>query len=303
MTIWVFAIGTALLAAALLDVLGSLLGDSGRGGWMTGRLGRLAWRLGAPSRLRGHHRPAVLLGRFIVLGTPTTWIVLLWAGWSLVFASGDGIVDSATAAPAPLGDTVYFTGYTLFTLGNGELRPEGTGWQLATSFATLSGFALLTMAVTYIVPIIQSAGSRRKLAALIARHGTTVDELDRWLGEADGQSVDTMADSIAGITESHATFPALTYLHTPREHRSAPAMVALIGVAAMDHEPKPAVRRLRAAIERYVEFDAHTGDDDRRSLRTELEALRAGDGRPPPGHPSHAPEPPGSEDRSAHRSR
>jgi hypothetical protein len=245
----------------------------------------------------------VLLGRFIVLGTPTTWIVLLWAGWSLVFASGDGIVDSATAAPAPLGDTVYFTGYTLFTLGNGELRPEGTGWQLATSFATLSGFALLTMAVTYIVPIIRSAGSRRKLAALIARHGTTVDELDRWLGEADGKSVDAMADSIAGITESHATFPALTYLHTPREHRSAPAMVALIGVAAMDHEPKPAVRRLRAAIERYVEFDAHTGDDDRRSLRTELEALRAGDGRPPPGHPSHAPEPPGSEDRSAHRSR
>jgi hypothetical protein len=43
-TIWVFAVGAALLTAALLDVLGSLLGDSGRGGWLTGRLGEVSWR-------------------------------------------------------------------------------------------------------------------------------------------------------------------------------------------------------------------------------------------------------------------
>ena len=60
-------------------------------------------------------------GVTILLVSIALWLILTWLGWSLVFAaSANAVVDATTAAPATIGQRVYFAGYTLLTLGNGD---------------------------------------------------------------------------------------------------------------------------------------------------------------------------------------
>jgi hypothetical protein len=72
---WLVPLGLLVVSAAIADVVGSLLGDSGNGGWATGPAGRLAWRALAPSRRRQSHGLSHLLGRLIVLAPPLAWLM------------------------------------------------------------------------------------------------------------------------------------------------------------------------------------------------------------------------------------
>ncbi len=276
--------GVVLIGATVTDVAGALLGDSGRGGWVTGRCGRLAWRALAPSRRRQRHGPSHLLGRLIVLATPLAWLMGLWAGWSIVFvASPNSIVTTAAGTPASTVETVYFTGYTLFTLGNGEFQPLGGGWQITTAVATLSGFAILTLAVTFIIPVVQAATTRRRIASTIALYGATPAQLSAALDDATVDE-DRLASAIIELTETHAAFPALHYLHTTDETRSAPAMIASLGIA-LGHrrsadQPTPETP-LHRAILHYLTLHPPVGPSEEAELEARLEHIRLDDGRPP----------------------
>lgn len=59
--------------------------------------------------------------------------------------------STATGNPAGTVERLYFTGYTVFTLGNGDFRPGAGTWQLATVAATGTGLVLITLAITYAV--------------------------------------------------------------------------------------------------------------------------------------------------------
>src|SRR4051812_15816628 len=77
------------------------------------------------------------------------WACLLWAGWTVLFtADAHSLLQAHAGTPAGLVERIYFSGSTMFTLGNGDFTPQGRLWQLATSAATLSGLFLLTLSVT-----------------------------------------------------------------------------------------------------------------------------------------------------------
>lgn len=283
--------GVVLVGATVADVAGALLGDSGSGGWVTGRCGRLAWRAMAPSRRRQRHGPSHLLGRLIVLATPLAWLMGLWAGWTLVFVgSSNSIVTTAEGTPASTVETVYFTGYTLFTLGNGELRPFGGQWQITTAVAALSGFAILTLAVTFIILVVQAATTRRRIASTIALYGTTPAQLSAALDDGTVDE-DRLASAIIELTETHAAFPALHFLHATDETRSAPAMIANLGIALgrrrFAARPTPETP-LHRAILRYLTLHPPVGASGEAAWEARLERIRLDDGRPPETPPAAA---------------
>lgn len=187
----------------------------------------------------------------MVLAIPVTWLASMWVGWSLVFTSGiDNVVASATQAAASTPEKLYFVGYLLATLGNGEFQPSGTGWQAASVLTTMTGFAVLTLGVTYVVPVVQAASSRRTTARMIALHGSTTSDLRKSLesGEFDSE---TIAQQIVTLAEKHGSFPVLHYLHTHDEIRSAPAMIARLALAAEEVDiDKP----LQRALDGYRQF-------------------------------------------------
>ncbi len=101
-----------------------------RSGSLSGRLTALLWRgaLWLHWRARSH-RALTVAGILLPLTTIVVWALLLWLGWSLVFLSGSpSVVFTQGGAPADAFSVIYFAGYAVITLGNGDMQPSaGSG--------------------------------------------------------------------------------------------------------------------------------------------------------------------------------
>lgn len=123
-------------------------------------------------------RPPSLLmtwsGPLAVITIIVTWLVLLWSGWSLLFLSHtDAVVDATTGAPADAWNRLYYTGVAAFTLGFGDFVPGTVASQVLTGVALVSGLALTSMAITYLVPVVTAVVEQRHQARRIASLGAT----------------------------------------------------------------------------------------------------------------------------------
>ena len=251
------ALGLALLAFTVVDLLWTTLWSGGGAGPLTGRVAGTLWGLVrhvAPSTDRGH-RLRSAAGPVILMAVAALWVLLLYAGWALIFASTEaGIVTAGTKDPASLADRLYFAGYNLFTLGNGDLQPATWPWQLATVAAAANGLLLITLAVTYLVPVVSAATTKRavsgQITSLGADAGTFVTTM--W-GQQGFSAVATHLASITStlgtIADQHLAYPILHYFHGRPATRSSALAVAVLDEAltilrfgvAEQARPEPAV--------------------------------------------------------------
>lgn len=253
--------GAILVAVVVVDLAWTILGSGGGGGPITSRVGTLAWRAG----LRLHrswpsHRRLAVIGVCLLLLTPLVWMLLLWTGFSLVYLSADrSVLDGQTGLPVDGWSKVYFAGYALFTLGNGDLQPGSTAWQLTTVLTVAAGLALVTLGVSYLVPVVQAATQRRQLARSLRRLGGTPREvLERsWNGDA-YELPTTVVSSLLPVLESsaeqHVTYPVLHVAHpTDPDVALAPSaavvLEALVVMAAVPPPSRPPDRELVPVIE------------------------------------------------------
>lgn len=256
-------VGIVLIFVVLFDVLWTTLRLAGAGpltSWVTNLLWRLALR-----RTRSH--PSLSSAGFlIVLLTVALWIGLVWLGWVLVFGMDPGaIVDSQSGQPAAFWARVYYAGFTLITLGNGDFKPAGALWQALTPIAAANGFFLVTLVITYLIPLMSAALQRRQLAVHIAVLGRTPQEL--LLRAWDGQGFGRLTDHLIGLTfplmglgEGHLAYPVLHCFHSSeRDTAMAPNIAVLDEVltllegVAPEQRPDPlAIYPLRGAIDRLL---------------------------------------------------
>lgn len=61
----------------------------------------------------------------------------------------------------------------LFSLGNGGYQPASGVWEIVMVVATLNGLLVLTLAITFLVPVVGAVAQRRQQAALIHALGHT----------------------------------------------------------------------------------------------------------------------------------
>ncbi|MGB6220022.1 hypothetical protein [Haloferula sp.] len=145
MNILLFATGIALIALATYDALKTTISFSG-GGPLTLPLATGIWSfaLGIHRAGRSDSRKLLkLAGPVILLTTVLLWISMVFAGYAMMFGSHcDSIISSTTRLPTDFAEKLYFTAYTLFTLDMGDFIPNGHGWQMATSIASLHGLSL-----------------------------------------------------------------------------------------------------------------------------------------------------------------
>lgn len=226
------ATGVVLLVAMLSDLVATAVAPSLHGGWLTRRGATGTWRL-VRHVLGGRSRALQLSGLALVMGLVATWIGTLLVGWTLVFL-GLGDLRTSTGAEAGVWDTIYFAGYTLSTMGNGDIVPIGGGSQVLTVVAAISGLLTLTLAITYLVPVLRAAADRRVLASGITAIGTTPAEIARslWPDRSTGrhdQVVLDLARHVRETTQAHSSYPILHFFRA-RHRRVALAP----NVAALD---------------------------------------------------------------------
>lgn len=229
-------LGVGLAGAAITDAIITTLVPSG-GGPITAFLSEHTWRL----LLRAHdpddarsHRLLRTAGPLILLMIFAVWVVLLWSGWALIFSADAGAVtDSSTGNPVDAWGRVYFAGYTLFTLGIGNYVPAAGPWEVVTSMASLNGLFLVTLSITYLLPVVSAATGMQQLASLISDIGHT--PYDIVLKHWDGRqitSLSTLTSTILPLlelhTQQHTSYPVLHYFHSAsRRTAIGPAVAAL----------------------------------------------------------------------------
>jgi hypothetical protein len=276
MDLWMLVLGLTVLAVTAYDALATVVAPWAGGGPITSRLTRMWWR--SAHRLARSARSVVLVtaGPAVLTATIVIWLLLVWVGWTLVFASDpSAVVRDADGNPADLAGRAYFAGFTTFTLGVGDLTPAGAPWQLLTVVASASGLALTTAAITYLTPVLSAVVERRKQAATIAGFGGTPQDLVRRMHH-DGSLrllepvLVQLADDLGLTAERHLAYPVLHAFHPRHPRQDLRVQLATLDdaltlvVHGLDagrvEMPHPAViASARSAIDQVVDRGALLG--------------------------------------------
>ncbi|MGF1638644.1 MAG: ion channel [Cyclobacteriaceae bacterium] len=115
---------------------------------------------------------------FLILSIIVAWVVLSWLAFAFIYLSRTGsIINSATKINASTLDVFYFVGYTMSSLGPGEFEPSNQNWYLFTNFVSFFGFFIITICITYIVPLLNNIVEANALSLSITSLGETTKTL------------------------------------------------------------------------------------------------------------------------------
>jgi hypothetical protein len=280
-------IGIGLILLVVVDVVWTTLRLAGAGpltSWVTDFL----WRLSL--RFTSTHRSLALAGFCVVLFTVSLWIGLDWLGWTLALGLDPGaVVASQGGQPAGFWGRAYFAGSLLITVGNSDFRPGGQVWQVISDVAAANGFTLVSLIITYLLPLVSGVRQRREIAIYISTLGRSPQDLllRAWNGSGFGR----LPDHLLGLTlpmvslaQGHLAYPVLHCFHSPdREAAIAPSLalldesLTLLNGVAPDLCPdRVAIYPLQGAIEQLLSTleEAHVEPESVPPRPPSLEALR-----------------------------
>ena len=225
-------LGLMLLAMGLIDLLWTALWITGRAGPLTGLISGAAWRM-LLRAAGGRHRLLSLFGPVSLIGAIVFWSTLLWLGWALMFGAESGsVLDADTGAAGGLSERLYFAGYALFTMGNGDVIPA-PGWRLPTVLMNASGIVLLTLVVSYLISILAAVASARAFGSRVTSLGSSAQAiLLAARGEGGFHALDgplaSFAAELSRLAEQHAAYPVLGYYHADGDAKAMPRAVAAL---------------------------------------------------------------------------
>lgn len=283
-------LGAFLLVVVVADLLWTTLWVEGGAGPLTARL--MAWEwTGIRTIADSHPTIRSLSGPVILVSSLFVWIVLLWAGWTLVFAGAPyPVIDTVAGGPVSWIDRLYFTGYTVFTLGNGDFAPRGGVWQLVTILTTASGMLFVTLIVTYILSVLDAVTQKRAFATGVSGLGRHSDEIvaDSWTGDAfEGLELplNTFTEQLNTLAANHKAYPLLHYFHSPEAAKAPTRSIAVLDETllilrfAIPEQDRPSdviVTTARASVDTYLEIlsTAFIEPADRTPPPPDLSAIR-----------------------------
>ncbi|WP_019509598.1 potassium channel family protein [Pleurocapsa sp. PCC 7319] len=291
MSAFLLTLGFILLTVVSSDVLTTTLTVKG-GGFLTNRFSSWVWHNATKvHRHNNNHRLLAGMGLLLILGMAVLWYLLTWTAWSLIFCSyQDAILNASNEEPASTWGRIYFTAYTITTLGRGDYLPQSTIWHLLTGLAAANGFFLVTLSIAYLFPVVSAVTQKRILSVYLASLGGTADEIitrawnNKNFGNLD-QHLISLTPLISELGEKHLTYPILHYFHSRERTRSLPLSIAAFDEAMTilqygvpeNYQPDPAAlnpaRRACAAFLKTLK-SAYLEPSDSEPPLTPLELLR-----------------------------
>jgi hypothetical protein len=228
-------VGAVLILVAIVDISMTVLHVQAESPLSNGA-DRLVWRLlkGLTVPLPRRIRDEVLAwGLPIMVGADLgLWIVLYVVGFGLVYLPmiGDPALFQGMAQPggATLGDAVYFSAVTFFTLGYGDVVPSHPLPRLLATIEAASGLLAIALTVAYLLAVYpfiargmafatslnqETAGRADGVAAarryLLSGRFEILAARLRWLN-----------DELLTLAQAHALYPVLYYVRPRRVHES-----------------------------------------------------------------------------------
>ena len=236
MSVVYLALGVALLASTIVDLLWTTLWVEGGAGPLMSRLMPALWR-GLRRIGDRNSRVLSLAGPLILVAGLAMWIGLLLAGWTFVFANSEtALVDTRDGGPISWSERFYYIGYTVFTLGNGDFTPRDGVWQVATALATATGMVFVTLSVTYILSVLEAITQKRSFASNVSGlglRGETIVERG-WEGETFRGlklALNTFTSQLNTLTTTHNAYPILHYFHSEQDEQAPVISISVLDEA------------------------------------------------------------------------
>jgi hypothetical protein len=259
--------GIITVLLVLADVASTTIAPHGAGR-LTGIMSKSTWKV---FRLlffsSGNKNLLNYSGLFIILVLLFTWLMFLWAGYSMIYLAFDGaVINNRTGELATITDTLYFIGYSLSTLGYGDFAATTPVLKLLSTFISFTGLIMITTIVTYLVPVTMGELQKRKLSTYISSLGSDPQEMliNGWDGKNFSKfhrHFDTIISLLLEVGQSHLAYPILHYFHTSNKQQALSINIATLDealtlllchvpekVRLLDHEMLP----LRQTITSYI---------------------------------------------------
>ena len=154
-------------------------------------------------------------GLFVNLMILLVWLLLIWAGLYLVFCSNPEAITNSSGRPADNWERLYFTGYTLSTLGMGNFKPTTGFFELLTSCFSFFGFVFFTSSMTYFLSVSSAVITKRTLAKSICNLGTNPEQIAKRLLSVDSsysyQQLLTFQELVERHAVSHQAYPVVHF--------------------------------------------------------------------------------------------
>lgn len=290
MSLVYLALGLLLLGVVIVDLSWTTIWVAGGAGPLTSRSMAWTWKLLRKLAPR-NSRVLTLAGPVVLVLSFTTWILLLWLGWTFLFASADGaIVDTVDGRQVSWSELLYFTGYTIFTLGIGDFIPQGGRWQILTAVASASGLLFITLAVTYTLSVLEAVTQKRVFASSISVLGTSGAQILKrsWDGHS-FQGLEIPLNSIANqlntLTSNHRAYPILHYFYSAQREQAPTTSIAVLddaltllrhGVPERDRPDEIVTTEPWISIQQYLDtlYDAYIEPADRTPPSPAITELR-----------------------------
>ncbi len=243
-----FAIGLSFIATVLWDAFETVvLPRTVSRRWRLARLYfRSTWqpwrRVARAIDVDGRReRFLAVYGPLSLVGLLMVWAVGLVAGFAALHWSIGSHLQTPTGA-AHLGDDIYMSGTTFFTLGLGDVHPIGRTARVLTVVEGGLGFGFLAVVIAYFPVLYQSFARREvRLTMLDAWAGSppAAAEVLRRLAEAG--EIDALDPFLrdweywcSELLESHISYPAVAFFRSQHQRQSwVSALAAILDVSAL----------------------------------------------------------------------
>jgi hypothetical protein len=220
MNYFVFILGVIMLVITATDLINTSLSVRGAG-FLTKRLSKSIWSLLLLlNKKMGRRKVLELGGAVILVSILINWLLLIWISASLLFISKpDSLMNVETNSTTTITNKIFFTGYTLSTLGLGDIEPEGNFWDILTAILSFTGLILISIAITYLIPVVSGEITKRKISVNINTLGGSVEEilLNYWNGR-DFKDLEQpfipLIDSIILHAQNHKAYSVLHFFHS-----------------------------------------------------------------------------------------
>jgi hypothetical protein len=219
MGVFFLILGVLIILFTVYDMSITVLGSQGAGIY-TDFLTKYIWKLFLRiANFNGNSPVLKYAGTIIVIIIMANWIIWLWIGTSFIFLSHDNIiVETNTGEPASISGVIYFSGYILATLGNGDLKPQGEIWRLITNILSFSGLVFITMTVSYLMNVLAGDTQKRKLSRTLLVLGNTPSKmaknlLDKRFMKSMDSYLTLLGDDIFSLSKYLESYPILHYYH------------------------------------------------------------------------------------------
>ena len=235
------AAGVLLLLFVAYDVYATILHARGRSGPLSETLNRGVWRVARAVAFRfarpRRHRTLNAVGPVLLPLLLVAYIILLVLAFAFIYlprmpAQFNVAPQSVTA---PWWDSFYFSGITLVTVGYGDIAPHTPLMRVVALVEGASGFALISLGVTYLITVYRALERKRAVAlsfyhqadegadaaGFIAHHFVAgrFYGLDAVLRMA--------ARNLQEMLEAHVEHPVIHFFHPVQVHKSFPRVLFL----------------------------------------------------------------------------